>query len=195
MLLKTKLLTSIVLTSKAKQGNWYQVAYLFMLKLDGLCLFASVFNLLADELKSYGIQDVFVLCTKGELLKYRVPNLIDAYQECGICVHHYPIPDGDAPDITTCCTILEELRSCLESNRKTIIHCYGGLGRSCLIAACLLLQLSDVVTPQQAIDSLRDLRGSRAIQTIKQYNFIHDFRENVAAHLATQDTVQRSVSR
>ncbi|XP_046797839.1 cyclin-dependent kinase inhibitor 3 isoform X2 [Gallus gallus] len=103
--------------------------------------------------------------------------------------------DGDAPDITTCCTILEELRSCLESNRKTIIHCYGGLGRSCLIAACLLLQLSDVVTPQQAIDSLRDLRGSRAIQTIKQYNFIHDFRENVAAHLATQDTVQRSVSR
>lgn len=148
-----------------------------------------------DELKSYGIQDVFVLCTKGELLKYRVPNLIDAYQECGICVHHYPIPDGDAPDITTCCTILEELRSCLESNRKTIIHCYGGLGRSCLIAACLLLQLSDVVTPQQAIDSLRDLRGSRAIQTIKQYNFIHDFRENVAAHLATQDTVQRSVSR
>ncbi|XP_031409597.1 cyclin-dependent kinase inhibitor 3 isoform X2 [Meleagris gallopavo] len=123
-----------------------------------------------DELKNCGTRDVFVLCTKGELLKYRVPNLIDAYQECGICVHHYPIPDGDAPDITTCCTILEELRSCLESNRKTIIHCYGGLGRSCLIAACLLLQLSDAVTPQQAIDSLRELRGSRAIQTIKHMN-------------------------
>ncbi|XP_072193017.1 cyclin-dependent kinase inhibitor 3 isoform X4 [Excalfactoria chinensis] len=120
---------------------------------------------------------------------------IDAYQEHGICVHHYPVPDGDAPDITTCCTILEELRNCLESSRKTIIHCYGGLGRSCLIAACLLLQLSDVVTPQQAIDSLRALRGSRAIQTIKQYNFIHDFRENVAAHLAAQDAAQRSVSR
>ncbi|XP_021258814.1 cyclin-dependent kinase inhibitor 3 isoform X2 [Numida meleagris] len=147
-----------------------------------------------DELRSYGTQDVFVLCTKRELLKYRVPNLIDAYQERGICVHHYPIPDGDAPDIATCCRILEELRSCLESNQNTIIHCYGGLGRSCL-TACLLLRLSDVLTPQQAIDSLRDLRGSGAIQTIKQYNYIHEFRENVAAHLAAQDAVLRSVSR
>ncbi|KAF1426087.1 Cyclin-dependent kinase inhibitor 3, partial [Spheniscus magellanicus] len=148
-----------------------------------------------EELKNYGTQDIFVLCTRGELLKYRVPNLIDTYQQHGICVHHYPIPDGDAPDIAKCCKILEELRSCLESNRKTIIHCYGGLGRSCLIAACLLLQLSDAVAPQQAIDSLRNLRGSGAIQTIKQYNYLHDFRENLAAHLATKDAILRSVSR
>ncbi|XP_052552626.1 cyclin-dependent kinase inhibitor 3 isoform X3 [Tympanuchus pallidicinctus] len=147
----------------------YSSAFLAVCSLPG-CRFKDIRRNLQkdiDELKSCGTQDVFVLCTKGELLKYRVPNLIDAYQERGICVHHYPIPDGDAPDVTTCCTILEELRSCLESNRKTIIHCYGGLGRSCLIAACLLLQLSDVVTPQQAIDSLRELRGSRAIQTVK----------------------------
>uniref|UniRef100_A0A8C8AVF8 Cyclin-dependent kinase inhibitor 3 n=1 Tax=Otus sunia TaxID=257818 RepID=A0A8C8AVF8_9STRI len=148
-----------------------------------------------EELKNCGTRDVFVLCTRGELLKYRVPNLIDAYQQHGICVHHYPIPDGDAPDIAKCCKILEELRSCLESSRKTIIHCYGGLGRSCLIAACLLLQLSDVLTPQEAIESLRNLRGSGAIQTIKQYNYLHDFRENLAAHLATKDTILRSVSR
>ncbi|XP_003206874.1 cyclin-dependent kinase inhibitor 3 isoform X4 [Meleagris gallopavo] len=175
----------------------YSSAFLAVCSLPG-CRFKDIRRNLQkdiDELKNCGTRDVFVLCTKGELLKYRVPNLIDAYQECGICVHHYPIPDGDAPDITTCCTILEELRSCLESNRKTIIHCYGGLGRSCLIAACLLLQLSDAVTPQQAIDSLRELRGSRAIQTIKQYNYIHDFRENVAAQLEAQATVQRSVSR
>ncbi|XP_074443010.1 cyclin-dependent kinase inhibitor 3 isoform X4 [Larus michahellis] len=120
---------------------------------------------------------------------------IDTYQQHGICVHHYPIPDGDAPDIAKCCKILEELRSCLESNRKTIVHCYGGLGRSCLVAACLLLQLSDMLAPQQAIDSLRNLRGSGAIQTIKQYNYLHDFRENLAAHLATKEMVLRSVSR
>ncbi|KFP94540.1 Cyclin-dependent kinase inhibitor 3, partial [Haliaeetus albicilla] len=148
-----------------------------------------------EELKNYGTQDIFVLCTRGELLKYRVPNLIDTYQQHGIYVHHYPILDGDAPDIAKCCKILEELRSCLESNRKTIIHCYGGLGRSCLIAACLLLQLSDTLAPQQVIDRLRNLRGSGAIQTIKQYNYLHDFRENLAAHLATKDTVLRSVSR
>ncbi|XP_064001190.1 cyclin-dependent kinase inhibitor 3 isoform X4 [Pogoniulus pusillus] len=120
---------------------------------------------------------------------------IDAYQQQELCVHHYPIPDGDVPDIATCCRILEELRSCLESNRKTVIHCFGGLGRSCLIAACLLLQLSDTLAPQQVIDNLRSLRGSGAIQTIKQYNYLHDFREKLAAHLATKGTALRSVSR
>ncbi|XP_052552627.1 cyclin-dependent kinase inhibitor 3 isoform X4 [Tympanuchus pallidicinctus] len=102
----------------------YSSAFLAVCSLPG-CRFKDIRRNLQkdiDELKSCGTQDVFVLCTKGELLKYRVPNLIDAYQERGICVHHYPIPDGDAPDVTTCCTILEELRSCLESNRKTIIH-------------------------------------------------------------------------
>uniref|UniRef100_A0A8C4U493 Cyclin-dependent kinase inhibitor 3 n=1 Tax=Falco tinnunculus TaxID=100819 RepID=A0A8C4U493_FALTI len=202
----------------------YSSEFLGLCSLPG-CRFKDVRrNLQKDieELKNYGTQDIFVLCTRGELLKYRVPNLIDAYQQHGICVHHYPIPDGDAPDIAKCCKILEELRSCLESNRKTIIHCYSGLGRSCLglgrnsrqmgpmprnsvqqkiqllcdpVAACLLLQLLDTLAPQQVIDSLRNLRGSGAIQTIKQYNYLHEFRENLATHLATKDTTLRSVSR
>ncbi|XP_074146619.1 cyclin-dependent kinase inhibitor 3 isoform X1 [Sminthopsis crassicaudata] len=148
-----------------------------------------------EELKNYGIQDIFVFCTRGELSKYRVPNLLDFYQQHGIIIHHHPIPDGDTPDIDRCCGILQELAVCLENNRKTLIHCYGGLGRSCLVAACLLLYLSDTVSPQQAIDSLRDLRGSGAIQTIKQYNYLHDFRDKLAAHLSTRDSVSRSVSR
>ncbi|NWU96725.1 CDKN3 inhibitor, partial [Upupa epops] len=175
----------------------YSSKFLGLCSLPG-CRFKDVRRNLQkdiDELKSFGTRDIFVLCTRGELSKYRVPNLLDTYQENGICVHHHPIPDGDAPDIAKCCKILEELLSCLESNWKTIIHCYGGLGRSCLIAACLLLQLSDTLAPQQVIDRLRNLRGSGAIQTIKQYNYLHDFRENLAAHLATQETILRSVSR
>uniref|UniRef100_A0A8D0GIL0 Cyclin-dependent kinase inhibitor 3 n=1 Tax=Sphenodon punctatus TaxID=8508 RepID=A0A8D0GIL0_SPHPU len=148
-----------------------------------------------EELKHHGTQDIFVLFTRGELAKYRVPNLLDSYQHHGIAVHHHPIPDGAPPDIASCCAILEELRSCLEGNRKTLIHCFGGLGRSCLIAACLLLQLSDTLAPQQAIDKLRHLRGSGAIQTVKQYNYLHDFRENLAAHLSTKEAMLRSVSR
>ncbi|NXF81238.1 CDKN3 inhibitor, partial [Sclerurus mexicanus] len=183
--------------------SWLSLSPLYSSEVLGLCSlpgcrFKDVRrNLQKDvgELKNCGIQDIFVLCTSGELFKYRVPNLIDTYQQHGMCVHHYPIPDGNTPDIATCCKILEELRSCLENNRKTVIHCYGGLGRSCLVAACLLLQLSDTLAPQQVIESLRNLRGSGAIQTIKQYNYLHEFRENLAAHLATQDAVLRSASR
>ncbi|XP_034289293.1 cyclin-dependent kinase inhibitor 3 isoform X2 [Pantherophis guttatus] len=148
-----------------------------------------------DELKSHGVLDVFVLCTKGELTKYRVPHLMETYQNYGITVHHHPIPDGGTPDIARCCVILNELRNCLESKQKATIHCYGGLGRSCLIAACLLLQISDTITPQQAINCMRELRGSGAIQTLKQYNFLHDFQETLAAYLATESERPRSVSR
>ncbi|XP_008119386.2 cyclin-dependent kinase inhibitor 3 isoform X1 [Anolis carolinensis] len=148
-----------------------------------------------EELKSYGVQEIFVLCTRGELSKCRVPNLLAAYQDHGFIVHHHPIPDGEAPDFAQCSVILNELRSSLEYNRKTLIHCYGGLGRSCLIAACLLLQLFDSVSPQQALDSLRDLRGPGAIQTIKQYNYLHDFREILATHMLTEGLIARSISR
>ncbi|KAK2513436.1 Cdkn3 [Columba livia] len=102
----------------------YSSKFLGLCSLPG-CRFKDIRrNLQKDieELKNYGTQDIFVLCTRGELFKYRVPNLIDAYQQHGICVHHYPVPDGDTPDIANCCKILEELKNCLESNRKTIIQ-------------------------------------------------------------------------
>ncbi|XP_057174537.1 cyclin-dependent kinase inhibitor 3 isoform X4 [Ursus arctos] len=142
------------------QISWLPLSRVNCSQFLGLCA-------LPEELKSYGIQDIFVFCTRGELSKYRVPNLLDLYHQYGIITHHHPIPDGGTPDIASCCEIMEELAICLKNNRKTLIHCYGGLGRSCLVAACLLLYLSDTVSPQQAIDSLRDLRGSGAIQTIK----------------------------
>nr|XP_005495260.1 cyclin-dependent kinase inhibitor 3 [Zonotrichia albicollis] len=185
------------ITPRLSLSPLYSSEFLGLCSLPG-CRFKDIRrNLQKDigELKSCGIQDVFVLCTRGELSKYRVPNLIDTYQQHGMCVHHHPIPDGNAPDIATCCKILEELRACLENKQKTMIHCYGGLGRSCLVAACLLLQLSDTLAPQQVIESLRKLRGSGAIQTIKQYNFLHDFREKLAAHLATKEPLLRSASR
>ncbi|XP_039394307.1 cyclin-dependent kinase inhibitor 3 isoform X4 [Mauremys reevesii] len=123
-----------------------------------------------EELKRYGTQDIFVLCTRGELSKYRVPNLLNSYQQHGIIVHHHPIPDGDTPDIANCCTILEELRGCLENNRKTLIHCYGGLGRSCLILSpkpegCQKLQTpqkgngAETTISQNAQTALEMLRG------------------------------------
>ncbi|KAB0366039.1 hypothetical protein FD754_010195 [Muntiacus muntjak] len=138
----------------------------------------------AEELKSY-----------GEVSKYRVPNLLDLYYQYGITTHHHPVLDGGTPDITSYCEIMEYLEICLKNNQKTLIHCYGGLGRFCLIAARLPLYLSDTESPQQAINSLRDLRGSGAIQTIKQYNYLHEFQDKLAVHLSSRDSLSRSISR
>lgn len=69
-----------------------------------------------EELRSYGIQDIFVFCT------IEFQNLLDLYHQYGIIIHHHPIPDGGTPDITSSCEIMEELEICLKNNRKTLIH-------------------------------------------------------------------------
>uniref|UniRef100_H2LZB8 Cyclin-dependent kinase inhibitor 3 n=2 Tax=Oryzias latipes TaxID=8090 RepID=H2LZB8_ORYLA len=149
-----------------------------------------------EELHNQGVQDVLVFCTRGELSRYRVPTLLEAYERRGLTVQHWPIPDGEAPELEQCCRILDELQRHLEGGRKTLIHCFGGLGRSALIAACLLLQLSVTMTASDAIKLLRELRGRGAIQTVKQYNFLHEFREKLAARGESGDaSTERPVSR
>uniref|UniRef100_A0A3P8VAQ2 Cyclin-dependent kinase inhibitor 3 n=1 Tax=Cynoglossus semilaevis TaxID=244447 RepID=A0A3P8VAQ2_CYNSE len=148
-----------------------------------------------EELHSQGVQDVFVFCTRAELNHYRVPALLDVYQQRGFTVHHMPFPDGSAPELPQCCQILEELQFSLENNRRTLVHCFGGLGRSALIAACLLLRLSPSMTPSKAIDILKEYRGG-AIQTVKQYNFLQEFQEKYTAYQQSRDVfTERSVSR
>ncbi|XP_061700838.1 cyclin-dependent kinase inhibitor 3 [Syngnathoides biaculeatus] len=149
-----------------------------------------------EELHNQGVEDVFVLCTRGELTKYRVPSLLEVYQQTGLRVHHMPFPDGEAPQLELCARILDELQRSLEANRRTVVHCYGGLGRSALITACLLIQLSVTMTAKEAINILRAHRGHGAIQTIKQYNFLHEFRDRYAAYQESREIPrERCVSR
>lgn len=84
--------------------------------------FYILFVLLPEELQNQGVQTVFVFCTRGELNKYRVPSLLEVYEQQGFTVHHMPFPDGDAPELERCCQILEELRVSLENNRRTVIQ-------------------------------------------------------------------------
>uniref|UniRef100_A0A673G733 Cyclin-dependent kinase inhibitor 3 n=1 Tax=Sinocyclocheilus rhinocerous TaxID=307959 RepID=A0A673G733_9TELE len=132
------------------------------------------------EMRDQGVEDVFVFCTRGELVRYRVPSLLEVYSLNGLRVHHLPFPDGGAPELPQCSCILEELQDCLLNQ----------------LAACLLLQLSVSMTPSAALEILRELRGGGAIQTIKQYNFLHEFREKFEAYQETKERLsERSVSR
>ena len=63
-----------------------------------------------------------------------------------------------------------------------LVHCYGGLGRTGVVAACLLLSVDEHMTPEEAVDRLRALRGPRAIASVKQYNFVHEFRQLSKEH-------------
>jgi len=123
-----------------------------------------------------GITDVFVLMKSYEFRKYKIPNILQEYEKLGIQVHHCDVEDGSLPPEQEMMDLILDLRSVAECNGKSLIHCYGGFGRTGVLAACFLLFLDPNLAPETAIGHVRALRGVRAIQTVRQWNFVQDFR-------------------
>ncbi|XP_041351426.1 cyclin-dependent kinase inhibitor 3-like isoform X2 [Gigantopelta aegis] len=162
------------------------------------CKFKDTWRSIQNDLKRLqdcGIKDVFTLCTRGEMNKYRVPNLLNEFSAYDITVHHYPFPDGQVPPIDSLVKMVEELRINVMNGKKSVVHCYGGLGRSCIVAVCLLMMMDESLTANDAIEKVRDLRGHSAVQSVKQYNFVQDFRQLLAEYKKDEDNECRSLSR
>ncbi|XP_064602252.1 cyclin-dependent kinase inhibitor 3-like isoform X2 [Liolophura sinensis] len=130
-----------------------------------------------------------------ELKKYRVPRFLQQVAESGLTVHHYAFLDGCTPELSALLKMVDELKVALLNGKQPLIHCFGGLGRSCLVAVCLLMVMDEALTPDDAIAKVRELRGPGAIQSVKQYNFVNEFRQVLAKHNKDKDDEDRSLSR
>ncbi|PSN40558.1 Cyclin-dependent kinase inhibitor 3 [Blattella germanica] len=138
------------------------------------------------DLQKEGITHVYCMCSNEDLLKYRVPNLIQEYARLGFAVHHYPIKDDEVPEINELISVLNDIRDFIESGEKVYIHCFAGVGISCVAVICLLMHCDESLSPLEAIHSVRMLRGPRAVQTVKQFNFITGFKDFQNAQLSSQ---------
>ncbi|XP_052272413.1 cyclin-dependent kinase inhibitor 3-like isoform X2 [Dreissena polymorpha] len=150
---------------------------------------------LPECLQAEGVDSVLCLCTKGELNKYRVPGLLSELELANIDVHHYPYLDGTAPNIRTMLQIVDEILMLVKKGSKPLVHCFGGLGRSCLVAVCTMLVIDESLTAEQAIEKVRGLRGPGAIQSVQQYNYACEFRNLCNSYKQEQDENARSLSR
>ncbi|XP_023343861.1 cyclin-dependent kinase inhibitor 3 [Eurytemora carolleeae] len=153
-----------------------------------------------DQISQAGISHAVVLMQTPEFRKYRVPDLVYEYEKRGISVLQVPLVDGGVPTPEEMMEILENLENLIEqSGTRILIHCYGGLGRTCLVAACFLMYLDPNLLPDSVISYLRNVRGPRAVQTVRQWNFIHEFRTMEQEFLGNRnrlrDDSSRSVSR
>jgi len=122
-----------------------------------------------QAVKSWGATAWLNLLTRKEMLNLKVKDLEVAVKESGIRYYRLPIEDGGIPDETfekSWNTIGAQLREELLRGGKILIHCKGGLGRSGMIAARLLVELG-AATSEEAI---RQVRASRpgAIETHAQ---------------------------
>jgi protein-tyrosine phosphatase len=92
----------------------------------------------------------------------------------------FPIPDREVPASEGALfEMVERLDSALSSGKNVVIHCRQGVGRTGLVAACLLV--SKGVAPDAAVQGLSAARGVTVPETVGQRQWIDHFAE-ASAH-------------
>src|SRR5208282_3303470 len=116
-------------------------------------------------ISEWGAAAVLSVMEERELTKLKVSTLGDAVEWTGMDWHHLPIPDGGVPDADFENLWLysgHRVRQSLMAGKKILIHCKGGLGRTGMIAARLMVELGE--PPEDAIRRVRQARGPDAIE-------------------------------
>lgn len=128
-------------------------------------------------------KDVATICAWGgstlvslieahEFIELQVTELPKACVDYGLAWHGLPVVDGSIPDArweADWKTISPSLYQTLRANGRIVIHCKGGLGRTGLLAARILI---DFGLPN--VEALTQVRKARpgAIETLEQKRYV-----------------------
>jgi protein-tyrosine phosphatase len=125
--------------------------------------------------ETYSTEVVVTLVTEEEMEWMEIPDLGRETEKRGMEWLWYPIEDLEAPPGEEFLEVMEflgKVLSRLEEGRVVAAHCRGGLGRSGMIAACLLALRG--VTPREAIRAVRRARGEGAVEMEEQEEFVEE---------------------
>jgi protein-tyrosine phosphatase len=133
--------------------------------------------LLAEEISSFRNQGVDVLVsllTQEEIEAEELQQEADLCKENDIEFISFPIPDRDVPPRDArSAGFFRTLLDRLADGKRVAIHCWGGIGRSGLVAACLLA--AHEIPVESAIRALSSARGWPVPDTEGQLKWIAEF--------------------
>jgi ADP-ribosyl-[dinitrogen reductase] hydrolase len=125
---------------------------------------------------NWGATALVTLMELHELERLGVSGLGEAAVVQGLDWYHLPIRDVSIPSATFEAEWVDAgrvLRSRLMGGESVVVHCRGGLGRTGLIAARLLVELGEV--PVSALQRVRAARPG-AVETMEQENYVLQLR-------------------
>jgi len=126
-------------------------------------------------LKAWGAGLVVTLMERHEFAILGVPDLDTRIAAHGMDWEYLPIPDQGTPKgafEAAWPEICAELLARFETGGRVILHCRGGLGRTGLVAALLLIEAG--MPADEAIRAVRRLRP-RAIETTAQEIYVRGY--------------------
>jgi protein-tyrosine phosphatase len=138
---------------------------------------------LRDEIASWreaGVDTVLSLLTSEEEQSLELQHEANELKALRMGFLSLPIPDRQIPSSETeVAAMLEKLNARLSSGRNVLIHCRQGVGRSGLMAACLLI--SRGLDSGAAIQTVSKARGVPVPETREQRQWIDHYAETLAS--------------
>lgn len=126
--------------------------------------------------KKHGAGVLVSLMEDFEYGYYGIPELLEGGSYGGLEILRFAIPDMGVPreaESQEFASFIREVISRLQAGKNVVVHCRGGLGRTGLVAACVLVALGDH-DGNGAIQVVRRARR-RTVQTEEQAEFVRRF--------------------
>jgi protein-tyrosine phosphatase len=132
---------------------------------------------LSDEVtdwKQAGISTVVSLLESEEEEDLDLSEESGEVRKQGLEFRSLPIPDRHVPrSETNVIAVLDEMGRSLSKGKNVLVHCRQGVGRSGLVASCLLVKKG--LSPGAAIDIVSAARGVAVPETEEQREWIDHF--------------------
>ena len=128
-----------------------------------------------SRFQDWGASLVITLMERHEFDLLGVPDLPDRIKDHGMDWAHLPIPDQGIPGAAfhhEWPQVQADAFARLTGGGRVIVHCRGGLGRTGLVTALMLIETG--LEPLAAIRAVRQVRPG-AIETVGQERFVQDF--------------------
>ncbi|AXC12776.1 protein-tyrosine phosphatase-related protein [Acidisarcina polymorpha] len=132
-----------------------------------------------QSLHNQGIDTLVSLlrADEGRVLRLEAEGRV--CRELGVDYKWLPVQDHSIPEsMDEFRLVVEQMQNDLRAGRGVGAHCYAGIGRSCLLMACLLC--SEGLTPEEAFSRLSAARGLRVPDTWLQIQWVEHFAESLA---------------
>ena len=127
-----------------------------------------------DKLVADGMSVQVCLLEDEELVRLKIPTLVESARALGIEVIRLPIPDGGTlPSPALAQAVVEQIVAAAKAGKGVVVHCMGRLGRAGTIGGCVLVALG--LSAEDALARLTACRGPNCPETTGQRAFLRSF--------------------
>jgi protein-tyrosine phosphatase len=121
--------------------------------------------------KKQGVKVIVSLLEKDEILELGLERQPAICAKHGIVYLHFPIPDRSIPDRDkNLHDLIKQVKERIALGDSTVVHCRMGIGRSSIIAGCLMVQ--DGYKPEEVFNYISKVRGLRVPDTDEQEDWL-----------------------